>query len=555
MGSVPARVDEARRALSAQAELADARSANGANNEWSEPSIIIDSLEDAEISEVADAADSDPVARPEVEILAKFGSQEPSRLDVELAPSAAESPSSIGTGASAVPLSDGRAATDPARPAPQPRGDDEWGAFVEGLAADTGDADPLPPSRLGQSGVLTLDSGAAHAASPRPSTRPPGPYVAEDSLASAVGGGGGPARLVEPGYIGGAVHADARPGSTQPVWAAPRALPAAIPVAGTPRILPSAAPVSHGQPLRVAPALNPPRPPPAAQEESAVTWWQLATAAAVMMAVGAYVSSFGRQVTSSEAAADAPAVAEVQAPVESENAPLAAAETDDSFTTQEWRGEARSGTLNSSEIPSAGVQAAAPAFRAERLPDTVDFGARAFMPAPEPAARATRSSEERASGDRSSGERRRREAESARVPGGRSRSERSRTEPSAVPSTPAGPAQAPSEASAAPVEVAGNTVPAASQASDPQLPEQLGQEQLGKVMAELMPTLQACAGDLHGKADLKLTLRPKGVVSYALVDADFAGTREGSCIAQALRRAKFPAFTAPVMRISYPVQL
>jgi hypothetical protein len=71
----------------------------------------------------------------------------------------------------------------------------------------------------------------------------------------------------------------------------------------------------------------------------------------------------------------------------------------------------------------------------------------------------------------------------------------------------------------------------------------------------LMPTLQECAGDLHGMADLKLTLRPKGFVSYALVDADFAGTREGSCIAQALRRAKFPAFTAPVMRVSYPVQL
>jgi len=551
MPIVPARVEEARRALTLQAAQAEARATGSSDEDWSEPSIILDSLEEAGISEVVEDADV-AGSRPDVEVIAKFGNQEPSRLDDELA-SAAQSPSVVEGAAAPSPI--GRedvAAQMEDRRSPLPRAEDEWGAFVEGLTADVDDTDASLPRRPGRSKVSPIEAGAARAASPRASTRPPGPYVREESLASAVGGGGAAARLVEPGYIGGAVHVDASPGSTQPVWAARRPVPAAVASDGTARILPSAAPVSHGQPLRVAPALNTPQPPsPAVQEESAVTWWQLATAAAVMMAVGAYVSSFGRQTTVSEAAADAPAVAELEAPVESEDPSRAAPETDDSVAAAEWRSSA----LPGAGLPSgsSAAQAAAPVAPVDEAPDSVDFGARepgtfaGLQGRPSP----------RASEERAPLERRRSEAESPRSHGSRAKAERTR------PESPDAPAPSLTSNAERPRSVTGEAATGGDgtrpvvpgQPDEPLIPEQLSREQLTAVMSELMPTLQACAGDLHGMADLKLTLRPKGFVSYALVDADFAGTREGSCIAQALRRAKFPAFTAPVMRVSYPVQL
>jgi hypothetical protein len=62
-------------------------------------------------------------------------------------------------------------------------------------------------------------------------------------------------------------------------------------------------------------------------------------------------------------------------------------------------------------------------------------------------------------------------------------------------------------------------------------------------------------GDRHGVAEVTLTVRPAGFVSYAVVSGAYAGTSEGSCIARAVRAAKFPAFSDPTLRVTYPFEL
>jgi hypothetical protein len=44
-------------------------------------------------------------------------------------------------------------------------------------------------------------------------------------------------------------------------------------------------------------------------------------------------------------------------------------------------------------------------------------------------------------------------------------------------------------------------------------------------------------------------------VTHVLVGGDFAGTTEGSCIARAVRGARFPAFKQERFRILYPYAL
>ena len=62
--------------------------------------------------------------------------------------------------------------------------------------------------------------------------------------------------------------------------------------------------------------------------------------------------------------------------------------------------------------------------------------------------------------------------------------------------------------------------------------------------------------DLHdGVATVTLTVRGSGQVSHALVGGTFAGTPQGSCIARAVKLARFPSFSDDSVRITYPFQL
>ena len=65
----------------------------------------------------------------------------------------------------------------------------------------------------------------------------------------------------------------------------------------------------------------------------------------------------------------------------------------------------------------------------------------------------------------------------------------------------------------------------------------------------------ACSASRHGAAPVEVSIGPSGRVRNAVVGGAFAGTPEGSCIARAVRTAKFPAFSAEDFRVTFPYQL
>jgi hypothetical protein len=65
-------------------------------------------------------------------------------------------------------------------------------------------------------------------------------------------------------------------------------------------------------------------------------------------------------------------------------------------------------------------------------------------------------------------------------------------------------------------------------------------------------SVQACAAGRTGVADLDVTIAHTGVVTHVLVGGDFAGTTQGSCIARAVRQARFPQFKQERFRLLYP---
>lgn len=87
------------------------------------------------------------------------------------------------------------------------------------------------------------------------------------------------------------------------------------------------------------------------------------------------------------------------------------------------------------------------------------------------------------------------------------------------------------------------------------LPAKPSREQVSEVLNALVPELQKCVGDRGGDAEVTLTVRSAGLVSYSVVGGQYAGTPEGSCIARAVKAAKFPAFSEPTLRITYPFRL
>jgi hypothetical protein len=65
----------------------------------------------------------------------------------------------------------------------------------------------------------------------------------------------------------------------------------------------------------------------------------------------------------------------------------------------------------------------------------------------------------------------------------------------------------------------------------------------------------ACGAGRHGRADVRLTVHPSGRVQAARVEGTFAGTTQGSCIARAVRDARFPAFAGEAFDVAYPYDI
>lgn len=93
---------------------------------------------------------------------------------------------------------------------------------------------------------------------------------------------------------------------------------------------------------------------------------------------------------------------------------------------------------------------------------------------------------------------------------------------------------------------------AAAPAPTGDLPQGPTRSEVVTRLESVRPAVQACAAGRSGVADLDVTIAHTGVVMHVLVGGDFAGTTEGSCIARAVRGARFPAFKQERFRLLYP---
>lgn len=124
------------------------------------------------------------------------------------------------------------------------------------------------------------------------------------------------------------------------------------------------------------------------------------------------------------------------------------------------------------------------------------------------------------------------------------RAARARAEPAYEP-----PKEAAQTAPSEPVQ------PAAPSGSRAGLPERPTRDQVAAALNAVLPDLQKCVGDRHDTAEVTLTVRSGGFVSYAIVTGAYAGSPEGSCIARSVKNAKFPPFRDDSLRVTYPFQL
>lgn len=93
---------------------------------------------------------------------------------------------------------------------------------------------------------------------------------------------------------------------------------------------------------------------------------------------------------------------------------------------------------------------------------------------------------------------------------------------------------------------------AAAPAPTGELPQGPTRTEVVTRLESVRPAVNACAAGRSGVADLDVTIAHTGVVMHVLVGGDFAGTTEGSCIARAVRGARFPAFKQERFRLLYP---
>ena len=84
------------------------------------------------------------------------------------------------------------------------------------------------------------------------------------------------------------------------------------------------------------------------------------------------------------------------------------------------------------------------------------------------------------------------------------------------------------------------------------LPETPSRAVVVQRLEAVRSSVQACASGRSGVADLDITVLNNGVVTHVLVGGDFAGTMQGSCIARAVRTARFPSFKQERLRVLFP---
>ena len=85
---------------------------------------------------------------------------------------------------------------------------------------------------------------------------------------------------------------------------------------------------------------------------------------------------------------------------------------------------------------------------------------------------------------------------------------------------------------------------------------ELSRETVASVMEALVPEISSCANGRRGTVPVDVIVQPSGRVTGATVTGSFQGTPEGSCIARAVRSARFPAHNGDEpTRFRYPYAL
>lgn len=94
--------------------------------------------------------------------------------------------------------------------------------------------------------------------------------------------------------------------------------------------------------------------------------------------------------------------------------------------------------------------------------------------------------------------------------------------------------------------------PAPETPTAPELPEGLSRSQVLAGFESVRAAVAACADGAFGVANVSTTIVGSGRVTHALVGGDFNGTPQGSCIARAVRKARFPAFSGEPLKVEFP---
>jgi hypothetical protein len=99
------------------------------------------------------------------------------------------------------------------------------------------------------------------------------------------------------------------------------------------------------------------------------------------------------------------------------------------------------------------------------------------------------------------------------------------------------------------------TEPAAETTAVADLPQTPTREQVTAGFESVREAVLECAAGQHGVATIQASIAGSGRVAQALVSGAFQGTPAGSCIARAVRTAKFPSFSQDRLSVSYPFAL
>lgn len=89
----------------------------------------------------------------------------------------------------------------------------------------------------------------------------------------------------------------------------------------------------------------------------------------------------------------------------------------------------------------------------------------------------------------------------------------------------------------------------------PGLPETPSRADIVRGFATVLPAVKACAKGMSGVAQVTASIAGSGRVRHAVVTGPFHGTKQGSCVARAVRKAKFPQFQTKTLKVDYPFVL